>query len=338
MAWALVLIPGALAVLLGLLLPFAVRPLLHRWNLVDIPTERSSHSTPVFRGMGLATALAAVTAYMVALLDGQIYTDRSIALLVLVGMLSSGLLGWFEDYSGVSIKIRFGVQILIGAVVTLGMTTMLGTSLFWVPLGVFAIAAYINVVNFMDGINGISGLHGFTTGLAYAVSGLINDMPWLIAGGAAVAGAYLAFLPWNVRTGKNVFLGDAGSYFLGGAVACMAVGAFLSGVYIEYIVGPLLVYLADTGTTLLRRIIRGEQWYKPHRTHVYQRLTDHGLSHLASAFVVTLTTALVTAISMISLPFETQNAIGAALLIVAILALYLNLPRILSKVSGRGKQ
>ncbi|WP_237242039.1 MraY family glycosyltransferase [Rothia nasimurium] len=329
---ALLLVPTVVALVAGLLLPFAVRPLLHRWNLVDIPTARSSHSSPVFRGMGLATALAAVLAYLVALIDGQIFTDRSIALFVLFGMVASGALGWLEDYRGVSIKVRFGAQLLIGAIVTLGMTLMLGTSIFWIPLGVFAIAAYINVVNFMDGINGISGLHGFAVGGAYSYAGWVNQMPWLLAGGAAVAAAYLAFLPWNVRTGKNVFLGDAGSYFLGGAIASMAVGAFLSGVYVEYILAPLLVYLADTGTTLLRRIVRGEQWYKPHRTHAYQRLTDVGFSHLGSAALVTLTTFVVTAVTVMALPFETQNAVWSALLVVLILALYIFLPTLLGKV------
>lgn len=329
---ALLLVPTAVALVAGLLLPFAVRPLLQRWNLVDIPTARSSHSSPVFRGMGLATALAAVLAYLVALIDGQIFTDRSIALFVLFGMVASGALGWMEDYRGVSIKVRFAAQLLIGAIVTLGMTLMLGTSIFWVPLGVFAIAAYINVVNFMDGINGISGLHGFAVGGAYAYAGWANQMPWLLAGGAAVAAAYLAFLPWNVRTGKNVFLGDAGSYFLGGAIASMAVGAFLSGVYVEYILAPLLVYLADTGTTLLCRIVRGEQWYKPHRTHAYQRLTDVGFSHLGSATLVTLTTFVVTAVTVVALPFETQNAVWSALLVVLILALYVFLPTMLGKV------
>lgn len=329
---ALLLVPATVALVAGLLLPFAVRPLLHRWNLVDIPTARSSHSSPVFRGMGLATALAAVLAYLVALIDGQIFTDRSIALFVLFGMVASGALGWMEDYRGVSIKVRFAAQLLIGVIVTLGITLMLGTSIFWVPLGVFAIAAYINVVNFMDGINGISGLHGFAVGGAYAYAGWVNQMPWLLAGGAAVAAAYLAFLPWNVRTGKNVFLGDAGSYFLGGAIASMAVGAFLSGVYVEYILAPLLVYLTDTGTTLLRRIVRGEQWYKPHRTHAYQRLTDVGFSHLGSATLVTLTTFVVTAATVLALPFETQNAVWSALLVVLILALYVFLPTVLGKV------
>ena len=329
---ALLLVPTLVALVAGLLLPFAVRPLLQRWNLVDIPTARSSHSSPVFRGMGLATALAAVLAYLVTLIDGQIFTDRSIALFVLFGMVASGALGWMEDYCGVSIKVRFAAQLLIGAIVTLGMTLMLGTSIFWVPLGIFAIAAYINVVNFMDGINGISGLHGFAVGGAYAYAGWANQMPWLLAGGAAVAAAYLAFLPWNVRTGKNVFLGDAGSYFLGGAIASMAVGAFLSGVYVEYILAPLLVYLTDTGTTLLRRIVRGEQWYKPHRTHAYQRLTDVGFSHLGSATLVTLTTFVVTAVTVVALPFETQNAVWSALLVVLILALYVFLPTMLGKV------
>ena len=67
---ALLLVPTLVALVAGLLLPFAVRPLLQRWNLVDIPTARSSHSSPVFRGMGLATALAAVLAYLVTLIDG----------------------------------------------------------------------------------------------------------------------------------------------------------------------------------------------------------------------------------------------------------------------------
>lgn len=258
----LLVVAASVAGCAGLLLPYVVRPLLHRWNLVDIPTERSSHTSPVFRGMGLATALAALLGYLVVLIDGQIYTDRSVALSVLLGMFASGALGWAEDYRGVSIKVRFAAQLLIGLVVTLSLTLLLGTSYWWVPLGVLALATYVNVANFMDGINGISGLHGFAVGAAYAYAGWVNETPWLVAGGASLAAAYLAFLPWNVRTGKNVFLGDAGSYFLGGAVASMAIAAFLSGIYLEYILAPLLVYLVDTGTTLLRRVLNGEQWYK----------------------------------------------------------------------------
>lgn len=325
------LVPGLVAFCLGLTLPLAVRPLLHRWNLVDIPTHRSSHTEPTFRGMGLATALAASAAFVLALLTGLIPTDRSVALAVLGGMVLSGTLGWLEDFRGVSIKIRFLSQLLIGLLVTVTLTASLNTSIWWIPVGVFAVAAYINVVNFMDGVNGISGLHGFVVGGFYAYAGWVNQMPWLIAGGVAVAGAYLAFLPWNVRTGKNVFLGDAGSYFLGGAIAAMAVGAFLSGVYLEYLLSPVMVYLADTGFTLLSRIAKGEQWYKPHRSHVYQRLTDRGFSHLASALTVAATTVLISVITIVALPYETQNALWAGIAVIVILLVYLSLPNILAK-------
>lgn len=335
--WETMIIPACIAGVAGLIVPFFVRPLLHRWNLVDIPTTRSSHAQPVYRGMGLATAIAALLGYVVALLSGLIPTDRSIALAVFFGMGASGSLGWMEDYRGVSIKKRFVAQLAIGIVVTISITLSLHTSLWWIPLGIFAIAAYINVVNFMDGINGISGMHGLVVGGFYSYAGWVNEMPWLAVGGVCVSAAYLAFLPWNVRTGRNVFLGDAGSYFLGGTLASMAVGAFLSGIYVEYILTPVLVYLADTGFTLLRRIVRGEQWYKPHRSHVYQQLTDVGFSHLTSAVVVTVTSILISCIAIIALPYETQNALGAGLLVIALIGLYLSLPYILVFVSGKRK-
>ncbi|WP_240334016.1 glycosyltransferase family 4 protein [Rothia sp. ZJ932] len=324
-------VPAAIAGVLGLLLPFAVRPLLHRWNLVDLPTARSSHTTPVFRGMGLAIACAVAIAFFISLVLGLVTVDRSIAIIVLAGAIASGMLGWGEDFRGVPIIARLAVQFLVGAAVTIGLTLVLGTSIWWIPLGVIAVIAYINVTNFMDGVNGISGLHGFMVGGVYAYAGYSTDTRWLMVGGAALAVGYLAFLPWNIRTGKNVFLGDAGSYFLGGAIACMAVGAFLSGIYVEYILSPLLIYLADTGTTLLRRVLRGEQWYKPHRSHTYQRLTDYGFSHVASALLVNGLSLVVSVITIVALPFETQQALGAGLVVLILIGFYLVLPYLLKR-------
>ncbi len=97
--------------------------------------------------------------------------------------------------------------------------------------------------------------------------------------------AFLGFLPWNLSRG-SVFLGDVGSYLLGASVAALAVAGFLSGVYVEYVLSPILVYVADTGYYCCARINAGERWYASHREHVYQRLTDVGFSHLQSAGTV----------------------------------------------------
>ncbi|WP_129359900.1 MraY family glycosyltransferase [Rothia uropygioeca] len=325
------LIPALTALVLGLVLPFAVLPFLRWLGIVDIPGHRSSHTVPTVRGMGLATAIAALLALGISTLMALVDVDRSVMVAVVVGMIASAALGWAEDYRGLPVRWRAGFQLLIGLAVTSALTYILGTPAWWIPVGMLAIAGYINVANFMDGLNGISGLQGLVVGLAYAYAGWATHLTWLVVCGAAIAGAFLAFLPWNLA-GKRVFLGDTGSYFLGGAIACCAVGAFLSNIYVEYILSPLVIYLADTGFTLVKRIYRGEAWYQPHRQHVYQQLTDLGFSHVASSLVVTLATVAVTVITVVALPFEVDGLMWMGLLVVCIVILYLALPTILGKM------
>ena len=227
----------ALAFVLGALLPFAVRPILHRYNMVDVPNERSSHTAPTYRGMGLATAAATFVAFVAATLFGWTYRSAEslqLAVTIAAAILCALALGWLEDIRGVSIVRRAGLQLVIGVLVSVSFATVQGTNILLLTLGAIFVAGYINVANFMDGINGISGAHGLVAGLAYALTGWMVNLPWLALAGVAVAGAFAAFLPWNVRPGKNVFLGDAGSYVLGAALGTLAVGAWFADVPVGF--------------------------------------------------------------------------------------------------------
>lgn len=325
---------GGGAFLVSVLLPFVIKPLLARWGVIDIPSDRSSHDRPVIRGMGLAVAAAIVTTYALAMILGVVQVDRSVALIVLAMTVTSAALGWVEDYRGVSVGTRLGVQTLIGALGTGAMIVSLGIAVWWWPVGVIATVAYINIANFMDGINGISGTHGTVVGVFYAWAGAANDITWMMCAGLIVAGAFAGFLPWNLSRG-TVFLGDVGSYVLGGSLVAIAIGAFLSGVYVEYLLPPLLIYLADTTVTLIKRVQRGEIWYKPHREHVYQRLTDVGLSHVQSSMVVTAATALVSIVSLWGLRADGAGSVLAGLISAAVVVLYLSLPRILRPLARK---
>lgn len=325
----------ALAFVLGALLPFAVRPILHRHNMVDVPNERSSHTAPTYRGMGLATAAATLVAFVVATLFGWTYRSSEslqLAVTIAAAILCALALGWLEDIRGVSIVRRAGLQLVIGLLVSVSFATVQDTNILLLVLGAIFIAGYINVANFMDGINGISGAHGLVAGLAYALTGWMVNLPWLALAGVAVAGAFAAFLPWNVRPGKNVFLGDAGSYVLGAALGTMAVGAWFADVPFLLSFAPLVTYLADAGTTLFRRFMAGEQWYKPHRTHTYQRLTDVGFSHLGSTAVVTGTTILVWVLLAFASDLFASGAVlaavGVVLVALAVLVVYLRMPQL----------
>ncbi|WP_254049314.1 glycosyltransferase family 4 protein [Kocuria sp. WRN011] len=328
---------GGGAFLISVLLPFVIKPLLARWGVIDIPSDRSSHDRPVIRGMGLAVAVAIGVMYTLALALGVVEVDRSVSLIVLAMMVASAALGWLEDYRGASVGTRLGVQLLIGALGTGALIVSLGIAVWWWPVGVIAPVAYINIANFMDGINGISGMHGTVVGLFYAWAGAANDMTWMMCAGLVVAGAFAGFLPWNLSRG-TVFLGDVGSYVLGGSLVAIAIGAFLSGVYVEYLLPPLLIYFADTTVTLVKRVQRGEIWYKPHREHVYQRLTDVGLSHVQSSLVVTLATVLVSLISLWGLRADGAGSVLAGLATAAVVVLYLCLPRILRPLTRRGRR
>lgn len=325
----------ALAFVLGALLPFAVRPILRRHNMVDVPNERSSHTAPTYRGMGLATAAATLLAFVVATLFGWTYRSSEslqLAVTIAAAILCAFILGWLEDIRGVSIVRRAGLQLVIGLLASVSFATVQGTNILLLILGAIFIAGYINVANFMDGINGISGAHGLVAGLAYALTGWMVNLPWLALAGVAVAGAFAAFLPWNVRPGKNVFLGDAGSYVLGAALGTLAVGAWFADVPFLLAFAPLMTYLADAGTTLFRRFMAGEQWYKPHRTHTYQRLTDVGFSHLGSTAVVTGTTILVWVLLAFASDLYAAGSVvatvGVVLVALAVLVVYLRMPQL----------
>ncbi|GAA3295587.1 UDP-phosphate glycosyltransferase [Arthrobacter citreus] len=322
----LALCAGA-AFLASLLLPFGFIPLLRRLGVLDIPNERSSHTKVVIRGVGVTIAAGVLLGLALSLLTGLVAVDRSIVLILALLIAAASLLGWIEDFRGLSVRVRAGLQLVLGIVGTAALVWTMEQSYWWVPVGALAIAGYINVANFMDGVNGISGLHGIAVGVLYAVGGVLGDQAWMTAAGAVTAAAFAAFLPWNLGRG-SVFMGDVGSYLLGASISGIAVAAFLAGVNVEYLLFPVLIYLADTFSTLLMRVSRGERWYAAHRQHVYQRLTDAGLSHLQSASVVTVCTVLTGAAGIVVAEAGDVPKVAVTLFALAVVVFYLLSPRI----------
>jgi UDP-N-acetylmuramyl pentapeptide phosphotransferase/UDP-N-acetylglucosamine-1-phosphate transferase len=319
----------AAAFLLSLLLPFGLKPLLVRLGVLDVPNERSSHTVTTVRGVGITVAVGLLAGLLLAqpAVEAE---ERPLLGLAAAVAAAAALLGWVEDYRGVSVKVRALLQFLIGAGGTAVAVQLTDSSWWWVPVGALAIAGYINAANFMDGINGISGLHGLGTGLLFAAAGAVEDQRWLLLAGLVVAASFAAFLPWNLGRG-NVFLGDVGSYLLGASLAVLGVAGFLAGVPAESLLGPVTIYLADTAATLLRRISAGEQWYAPHRQHVYQRLTDAGFGHLKSSLFVTACSVLTGLCGLLAAQSGFAGKLGALLAGAVVIVFYLRSPAIFGR-------
>jgi UDP-N-acetylmuramyl pentapeptide phosphotransferase/UDP-N-acetylglucosamine-1-phosphate transferase len=185
-------------------------------------------------------------------------------------------------------------QLCVGLIVGVAMIPGAGVG---VPVIIAVVGAtawfllYVNAFNFMDGVNGISGLQAAVVGAAFVGIGTLWDVPGVMGWGAAIAGASIAFLPYNAVRAR-VFLGDAGSYGLGAAIALLTVHAWTSGVPAWAALAPSLIYCADVLTTLCRRFLAHESVLDAHRSHIYQRLTDAGLSHVQVAGFVAAASAL----------------------------------------------
>ena len=315
------------ALCISFVAPVVFKPFLEKLHVVDVPNARSSHTETVLRGGGVAPLFGLICGFLLLMVTSEASGGQPQLMIVLLGSAAIGLVGLLEDLRGVRIAVRACSQILIGALGTSALVVISTSAWWWVPVGATVFAGYTNVANFMDGINGISSLHGVAVGLGFSAIGAITDVRWLVPAGLALAVSFGAFLPWNLRRNR-LFLGDVGSYLLGGGISLIALAAAFEGAPIVALLSPLAIYLADAGSTLAARILRGDDWKQAHRSHVYQKLTDTGLSHLRVALIATGATVLSTAFGLLAC---NDSDLGLAFAIVGIAmtsATYLALPKL----------
>lgn len=267
---------------------------LRRAQVLDIPNGRSSHTLPVPRGGGVAVVLTVV---LVGLVVAPTTPEIVALAAVTLGLAAVGLV---DDLRPLSSSLRLVAQVAGGVAMCAAVLWNGQLGLVWVLVLFVVMVAYTNAFNFMDGVNGISALTAILVGIFWVlVSALGNGPMFAPVWGLALAGAGLGFLPWNFPNAR-VFLGDVGSYGLGALVAGFSVLAIGEGVPWHWALAPLAVYGADTGWVLVKRLIGGRPLTEAHREHVYQRLTDQGWSHGASASLCVGTTAVVCAVALAS--------------------------------------
>ncbi len=261
-----------------------------RYQILDVPNERSSHVRPIPRTGGVAIVLASACGIGGAWWAGLI--EPYLAGVVLIPGLLVFLLGLADDAVDLHEGVKLLLQVLIaGGTVLIGGVLLRGVDLpgvgsvplGWsaVPVTIIWIVGLVNVYNFMDGLDGLAA------GVAVIIAGwlatafFLNGAQALGTVALLVGASAAGFLFFNFSPAR-IFMGDSGSAFLGFQFAVLAVlGSGGSGPGLPFLFFPLLfgAFLTDTAVTLAWRMIRGETWYKAHRVHYYQRLTNLGFSH-----------------------------------------------------------
>lgn len=269
--------------LLALVITALVRRMALKNNFMDIPNERSSHQIPVPQGGGIAIVLLSVIG-VIALYASKILTPN-LALPLLSALVLLAINGWMDDKYHLSVKIRLAVQVLvavislhyIGAIYNIGFDISFRIIAF--ALAAVWVIGFVNMYNFMDGIDGIIGLQAVISGLVIAFwAYLLNDIG-VFAFALVVSASSLGFLVLNFSPAK-IFCGDVGSTALGGVFAIL--GLYLHnahGISIILFAGLFAFFIIDTAYTFIKRALRGEMVWLPHREHLYQQLSRKYNSH-----------------------------------------------------------
>jgi len=301
-----------------------VLAVLRRRAILDHPNERSSHRVPTPRGGGWAVVPVLAAAWPLAAALGAAPAGPT---LVLVGLaLALGALSWLDDLRNLSPLWRLAGQGAAVAVALLAVTPPGPYFGGWLPAPFDALAAallwvwYINLFNFMDGIDGISGVEAATTGVGVAlVAALAGLGPALPAFALTLAAAACGFLWWNWQPAR-IFLGDVGSVPLGFLIGWLLLTTAAHGEAAAALVLPLY-YLADATLTLLRRALRGERVWRPHREHFYQQAVRKGASHRRVALSVLVADGLLVGLAAAAAwGWGTPAVAGAVLVVAALLA------------------
>jgi len=299
-----------------------------RIGVMDVPNERSSHSIPTPRmgGVPMVAAAALVFGGWIFLVAGRVNVRTGLPCAFLFALAMS-VLGFIDDVRDLSPLVRFLFQ---AASATFALWTLVPPipalspggweipKVAWIPVAVLFAVWMLNLYNFMDGIDGLAGGEAaLASSFFFFVFAWYGEPGWAVAN-LIVAASSMGFLVHNWPPAR-IFMGDAGSAFLGGFYGMQSVVAALStAVPFLVLVLPFANFILDTTFTLIRRMLAGEKWYQAHRSHFYQRMVGIGMSHgkVTSIELLVAAVSCAAAAGCIGADVRTRVALVAVVIVV----------------------
>jgi len=283
-----------------------------KFNIIDKPNQRSSHTEITLRGGGIIFWFSALIYFLQHIQNNYFF---------FTGITLVSLVSFWDDIQSLSNKIRISIHFL-------------AITLIFFDLGVFALVpiwgittAYvlaiglINAYNFMDGINGITGV--YTLVVMGALLYVNTKMQLFIDGSFIKYGmiASLVFLFFNYRKKAKCFAGDVGSIAIAFWIIYLVLKLILATNSLIWMLF-LAVYGVDAICTIIHRLYLKQNIFEAHRLHFYQVLSneykiDHRFVSLLYGIAQMLTSILV-----ISLYQKIQNLVLFVIVIIPLLVVY----------------
>lgn len=310
-----------IALLASFLLTPYVKKLAFKIGALDKPDQRKVHKKLMPRLGGLAIYLG----FMIAVIS-SVHVSKDI-LGLLVGGTVILVVGIIDDVYQLPAKVKLLGQIVAAAVLVLFDIKIEWLNNPWggyfyleyfsIPLTIFWVISFTNVVNLIDGLDGlaagVSAIASITVILVAVHQGYYSVA--LIT--SALAGGIIGFIRYNFNP-ATIFMGDTGSMFIGYMLAAISIfGAVKSAATIALLVPAIALGLPimDTAFAILRRYTNGRPIFQPDKGHLHHRLLAMGLSQRQA---VMLMYAISAALSVAAVVLTEVDGYFAALVIAII--------------------
>ena len=262
-----------------------------KYNIIDKPNERSSHSTIVLRGGGIIFAISMIVWAVLMMVQGN---DIVSYLPFLCGLAMVAVISFVDDIHSLPDSVRLVAQFVAMGLMFWNLDIM-HWNLWWVVLiALIVFVGATNIINFMDGINGITAGYSLAVLVPLLLANKMPDQVGHDVGGfieesflvVAIIGV-LVFSLFNFRPrGKaKCFAGDVGSVGIA-FIMLFAIGLLILRTSDITWLTFLIVYGVDGCCTILHRIMLHENLGEAHRKHAYQLMANElGMSHVVVSLI-----------------------------------------------------
>ena len=295
--WIKMLLAFAVSLLVAYVMTPPVKRFAEKVGAIDVPRDnRRVHDHPIPRMGGLAIFIG----FMLSLIFFVPMSTKVTGLLV--GSVIIAVMGGVDDIVSLNPWVKLAGQIVAALVaIRCGLVfdvisnpnifaeeTYIEIGWLSIPLTMLWIVGCTNAVNLIDGLDGLAvGVSAISSLTMMVVSIFVAD-PNTTFILAAVCGACVGFMPYNLNPAK-IFMGDVGSQFLGFVLACVSImGLFKLHTVITFLVPVLAmaIPLADTVFAFCRRILHGQSPFHADKGHFHHRLLAMGLNQKQAVAVL----------------------------------------------------
>ena len=236
-----------------------------RFRIYDQPGDLKIHKKPIPYLGGIAVFFAVLLSALI----NHIYASR-------LFLFSSPflILGLYDDIKSVSSRTRFIIESILSFILILfGLRLPINIAISVILTYLFIVGA-VNAVNWMDGMDGLLTGISVIVSLGYYFLAKQIGHPWIPNFCLIFISALLGFLAFNFRPAK-IFLGDAGSYFIGFTFAYIGITLLkfdFSWKLFASVLSVIGVFIVDSTIAVLRRIRLGRHPFHGDRSHIYDQI------------------------------------------------------------------